>query len=77
MVVKAFFERADQDLLLDMAHFPIFKDFVGLMGKKKTSEVGRGGGSLKFSAGQAGAGARRPVGRNEWPGDRKAALQVP
>lgn len=70
MVVKAFFERADQDLLLDMAHFPIFKDFVGLMGKKKTSEVGRGGALIELALGVQARG-QAVGGRNEWPGDRR------
>ncbi|EFJ44379.1 hypothetical protein VOLCADRAFT_118752 [Volvox carteri f. nagariensis] len=38
VVVKAFFEKADQQVLNDMALYPIFKDFVMLISKKRTAE---------------------------------------
>lgn len=38
VVIKAFFEHTDQDVLNDMAQYPIFKDFVNLIATKKASE---------------------------------------
>ncbi|KAG2492902.1 hypothetical protein HYH03_008816 [Edaphochlamys debaryana] len=38
VVVKAFFEKADQQVLNDMAQYPIFKDFVCLISNKRTAE---------------------------------------
>ncbi|GLC75104.1 hypothetical protein PLESTF_001594300 [Pleodorina starrii] len=38
VVIKAFFEKADQQVLNDMAQYPIFKDFVMLIAKKRTAE---------------------------------------
>ncbi|KAG2441727.1 hypothetical protein HXX76_003342 [Chlamydomonas incerta] len=38
VVVKAFFEKADQQVLNDMAQYPIFKDFASLIANKRTAE---------------------------------------
>ncbi|KAG2441795.1 hypothetical protein HXX76_003407 [Chlamydomonas incerta] len=38
-VIKIFFENADESLLNDMAQFPIFADFVGLVADRQTEQA--------------------------------------
>ncbi|KAG2451760.1 hypothetical protein HYH02_003539 [Chlamydomonas schloesseri] len=38
-VIKIFFEHADESLLNDMAQFPIFADFVGLVADRQTEQA--------------------------------------
>lgn len=64
VVIKAFFEHLDQEVLNDMAQFPIYKDFVGLIAKKKASEVGGTGGRGGEWATEGGTQGGHAVGES-------------
>lgn len=62
-VIKIFFEHADESLLNDMAQFPIYADFVGLVADRQTEQVRPAAGGVMVCFSPWGAGKRACVER--------------